>query len=303
MKQYSYFVKGRAIFGGYPNPEHIPKFLKLGVKYFVNLTVDGEKGTLNYDAENKIDYPIIDNQIPQNWNTFSIFLYKIYNIIISLKNDEKILIHCRGGHGRAGVVVSCLLCLIHKISPVEALKMTNEYYGQRKELKEKWRELGCPNSQKQKKFVLKFFEPIYFYKSYKTCATDGFSNFSLHPVFVDGLGIFPTSEAAYNAHKNLEDEKYIQKQINSKTPIISKRLGKTCKLRQDWELVRLSIMENIIRLKIQQNEAVKINLLNTGFRPIVESNKNDEFWGIGKEGHGLNMLGKILERIRLEYYR
>ena len=35
---------------------------------------------------------------------------------MSLVNNEKIYIHCKGGHGRAGLVVSCILCYTCRLS-------------------------------------------------------------------------------------------------------------------------------------------------------------------------------------------
>jgi len=73
-----------------------------------------------------------------------------------LTNNEKIYIHCRGGHGRAGLVVACILSSICKISAIEAIKQTNEFHNNRKIMKIRWRKLGSPQTKKQKDFISEF---------------------------------------------------------------------------------------------------------------------------------------------------
>jgi ribA/ribD-fused uncharacterized protein len=188
------------------------------------------------------------------------------------------------------------------IGSQEALRLTTEYHNKRAEMKEKWYSLGSPNCVRQRRFVIKFFEPIYFYKSYKKACTNGFSNFSQHNVRIPTLGLFPTSEAAFQAFKNVDDYWYVEKQKNAKTPLISKRLGESCVERREWKLLQTSIMEKVLKCKIEQNDEVHDNLIATGFRKIIHVNKNDSFWGVGLDGHGKNMLGVLLEKVRIEIY-
>ena len=71
---------------------------------------------------------------------------------VDLKHDEKIYIHCKGGHGRVGIAVASLLCYIKNISVEESLKLTNECHKKREIMKEKWRNIGSPQTYNQKKF-------------------------------------------------------------------------------------------------------------------------------------------------------
>jgi predicted NAD-dependent protein-ADP-ribosyltransferase YbiA (DUF1768 family) len=41
-------------------------------------------------------------------------------------------------------------------------------------------------------------------------------------------------------------------------------------------------------------------LLETGDREIIENSPVDSYWGIGPDGRGENMVGKILMRLRKE---
>ena len=83
---------------------------------------------------------------------------------------------------------------------------------------------------------------------------------------------------------------------------MSKYIGSKIKQREDWEDVKVDIMEKILQLKFDQHEDIRENLLNTWLRPIVDHTKDDSFWGDGGDGSGQNMLGKILTRIRNRYY-
>lgn len=79
----------------------------------------------------------------------------------------------------------------------------------------------------------------------------------------------------------------------------AKRKGKRIVLRDDWESVKLSIMEDLVTQKFNQ-EPFKTLLINTNDLVIQEGNSwGDTFWGIDlKTGIGQNHLGKILMKIR-----
>lgn len=162
MKRSSYFIKDKALFGGYPTQENVDFFESINVKYFVDLTFSGEKHIIPYKTTSEyLRYPIVDQCGPKDWNNFAQFIYTLSKIIFALEVDEKIYIHCKGGHGRAGVVVACLLCHIYKIGPSRALIKTKEYHNNRLEMRQKWRKLGSPQTKLQKSFVYNFFNPLY----------------------------------------------------------------------------------------------------------------------------------------------
>lgn len=70
--------------------------------------------------------------------------------------------------------------------------------------------------------------------------------------------------------------------------------------RPDWESVRLDVMREIIRAKHEQHQYVKVKLLETGDREIVEDSWRDDFWGTGPDGTGQNWLGKLWMELRDE---
>lgn len=51
-------------------------------------------------------------------------------------------------------------------------------------------------------------------------------------------------------------------------------------------------------LKMQQHPYIKDKLRESGNTPLAEFSKSDSYWGIGEDGNGRNMLGKIWESIR-----
>ena len=302
MDKCSYFLKDKAIFGSYPTQETVYDLEKKGVKYFINLTYPEEKLIKEYETNNNIiNFPIQDRKVPNDIISFSKLIVNISNIIKDLKENELIYIHCKGGHGRSGILVACLLCYIFKISPLESIELTTKYHNNRSNMKEKWREIGSPQTFFQKNFVCKTFKPIYFFKANKIGNSVGFSNFSLHDVNIDNLGTFHTSEAAFQTFKNRNNRDYVLKQQNTKSPFISKLLGSKIKNNDYFNKNKENIMYNILLQKFTQHSDIKQKLLESGLRPIIYTSKSDYFWGIGNNNTGRNILGKLLEKLRLHF--
>jgi ribA/ribD-fused uncharacterized protein len=303
MDRASYFIKDRAIFGSFPTQEAVDELENKGVKFFVNLTHNYEKKITPYVTNhNYITFPISDHRVPQDWKNFACFIIRISDIILSLKAGELLYIHCKGGHGRSGVVVACLLCHIFTMTPEQALEQTTKSHSRRSVMREKWRKLGSPQTFQQKNFVRKFFDPLHFYRAYLTGYTAGFSTFTMHRVFIDNIN-YPTSEAAIQAAKNPYNKDYVQKQQHARTPLISKNLGRKTEIREDWDKICDKIIYKITKCKFDQHNDIKENLLNTGLRPIIQHSKGDSYWGDGGDGTGQNRMGKILSVLREQYYR
>ena len=125
------------------------------------------------------------------------------------------------------------------------------------------------------------------------------SNFGNYPVCYKGI-LYKNSEAAFHAQKVFDP--LVQAQFSQLSPDAAKRLGRQVYLRPDWDDVRVQIMEEIVRAKIEQNYTVRNRLLETGDAYIEEGNTwHDTFWGVDlKTGKGENNLGKILMKIRKE---
>ena len=72
------------------------------------------------------------------------------------------------------------------------------------------------------------------------------------------------------------------------------------KRRKDWDEIKVGIMEELLRCKIEQNPYVKKKLLETKDYTIVEDSPKDSFWGWGEDRNGNNQLGKLWMKLRDE---
>lgn len=127
-------------------------------------------------------------------------------------------------------------------------------------------------------------------------------NFSPFAVRYDG-DLYPTAEAAYQAQKFLYAHPEIEEQIrHAASPHKAKQIAEEHRdlCRPDWDELKLLIMEDILRGKLQQHPYVRKKLLETGNMPIVEDSPKDSFWGIGFDRTGRNELGKIWMKLRDE---
>lgn len=295
MERSSYFIKNRAMFGSFPTQEAVEELENNGVRCFVNLTHSHERRITPYQTKYKyISFPITDHQVPEDRHEFSKLVISLVEIIYTLEKGELMYIHCKGGHGRSGVVVAAMLCYIFDMEPVDALEHTTSYHSNRKSMREKWRKIGSPQTYQQKNFIYQVCRPIYFYRAYKNGRTAGFSNFTTHEVSVPGLGVFPTAEAAIQAYKDPNNKNYVNSQIHARAPLHSKHLGNKADVRKDWSKVREHLTLQILRLKFDQHPYLKENLISTGLSLIVHRAKGDT--------NGSNILGKLLCRLRSKYY-
>lgn len=127
-----------------------------------------------------------------------------------------------------------------------------------------------------------------------------FSNFSSFAVEWKGR-LYPTSEHAYHSEK-FENE-VTKEQIRScRSAHDALKLAWSIKdqYRADWQDIKVSIMEEILKAKLEQHPYIKRKLLESGNREIVEDSWKDDFWGWGPNKDGQNQLGKIWMKLREE---
>jgi hypothetical protein len=279
MDRCSEFIKDKAFFGPYPSHEYVKEYEENGVKFFIDLTFSNEKNIVPYITNyTYINYPIPDRRIPTNWKKFSNLIVRIGNILKSLNSNEKIYIHCKGGHGRCGILVACMLCYLYNISPSEAIDKTTIYHNTRKNMKEKWKKIGSPQTRSQKHFVSKFFEPLFIYNNCNNFL-NGLNNLTDGKVTIPGVGTFLTATLAFNSFKSISDNDI---ETNK------------------WDDVKNSVMELILKYKFEQNTNIRYNLLQTGLRPIIVQSV-DLYWGKMND-IGLNILGQIITKLREQFY-
>lgn len=121
------------------------------------------------------------------------------------------------------------------------------------------------------------------------------SNFFKCEIKAFGL-IFQSVEHAYQAAKCFDIADRLK--FIGITAAEAKALGRTVKVRPDWEDVKINIMYNLLMQKFHDNKEFRALLDETGEELIVEGNTwGDTFWGVCN-GKGSNHLGILLMKIR-----
>lgn len=72
-------------------------------------------------------------------------------------------------------------------------------------------------------------------------------------------------------------------------------------MRPDWESVKIELMYRALRCKFSIYPHLNSMLLYTVGSALVEASPHDLFWGGGREGEGLNYLGRLLMQLRSEF--
>lgn len=143
-------------------------------------------------------------------------------------------------------------------------------------------------------------KPMQFYIH----GADVLDPFSAHKVEHIG-GIFQTAEHAYQAHKFFQchQPEVFGLICEAESPEEAKQIAfvHRSKRRRDWPLIKLDVMEDILRSMFERHRSVREVLaesLRTG-QDIVEASP-DLFWGTGSNCTGSNQLGKLWMKIRDE---
>ena len=127
-----------------------------------------------------------------------------------------------------------------------------------------------------------------------------FSNFSAHQVFLKDK-TWRTTEHYFQAQK-FPDTEHEENIRLAHSPKEAAEMGRDRRkpLRKDWEIVKDDVMREALRAKFTQHQDLRQILLDTNDAELVEHTKNDRYWGDGGDGNGLNMLGKLLMKLREE---
>lgn len=111
---------------------------------------------------------------------------------------------------------------------------------------------------------------------------------------VEGISV----EHLYQSEKTqvIEEREWV---LESDTPGIAKRRGRSVTMRSDWHDIKLEVMERLLRWKFSKDR-FKSLLLETDDAELIEGNHwHDYYWGMCN-GKGSNHLGKLLMKIRGE---
>ena len=129
-----------------------------------------------------------------------------------------------------------------------------------------------------------------------------FGNFEAFQIEWRGR-LWPTTEHAYQAAHFFDTDPELAETIYKArsaydTWILAKQNAN--KAPNNWEDIKISIMEDICRHKLQQHAYVQDKLRQTLDLEIVEDSPIDSFWGWGEDHKGRNELGKVWMRLRDE---
>ncbi|XP_058102513.1 riboflavin biosynthesis protein PYRR, chloroplastic isoform X2 [Magnolia sinica] len=155
---------------------------------------------------------------------------------------------------------------------------------------------------------------IFFYKTWDPYGA--FSNFSPHPLCMpDGDGGYakwPSVEHYYQAHKfvGVHDpmaRDCVEQIKSAKCPEEAARIGRSMQrkhpelVRPDWHTSKIDVMYGALKCKFSVYPHLNSMLLSTVGSVLVEASPHDLFWGGGREGEGLNYLGRLLMQLRSEF--
>lgn len=128
------------------------------------------------------------------------------------------------------------------------------------------------------------------------------SNFWRAQIRMRGV-IYPSTEHAFQAAKTLDmDERAKIAKLSSARE--AKHAGYKVKLRDDWEQIKLKVMEALVYFKFKNHPHLLDKLLATGDGQLIEGNTwHDNYWGVCScsKCHlkgGKNHLGHILMKVR-----
>jgi len=126
------------------------------------------------------------------------------------------------------------------------------------------------------------------------------SNFAPVPIRLENR----TYASVEHAYMSMKNHSSVWKDFCAQpgiSPGLVKKESRKIDLREDWELIKLSVMEDLVRIKFSSPK-YRDKLLATGNQNIQEGNRwNDKFFGIClKTGEGENHLGRIIMKIREE---
>lgn len=141
-------------------------------------------------------------------------------------------------------------------------------------------------------------DKILFYSSYE--ANGYLSNWYPASIFLKGK-IWPSSEHYYQAQKLVgTPNEEICRRLESPRLTFEYTRRPEIAVRPDWEDEKLNVMHDAVMAKFTQNPELKEKLLATGDLDIVENSPVDSFWGVGADGKGKNMLGRIIMQVRAQ---
>lgn len=296
-----FFITDKVAFGSYPTQDEVDLLEDKGVRYFINLTYTSEKRIKTYKTRyKKIAYPILDRRAPINWESFAIFIVYLRDTITNMCGDEKMYIHCKGGHGRSGLVAACLICEIFNEPSISSLQYIKKCHSSRLNMRDCWRWLGSPQTYCQKYFVNQFYNPLYICSANKV----GIKPFTIPQIVLSAFIQSFIYARRTGDEKEPETKMVVSasildniRKISNTIPVDSmEKLNKTKDpiipptVQEEQGIV--DALSTELYTYIEKDHELKTVLLKTGLRPIYDI-----------EDEELNVFGKALMQVRIGYFR
>lgn len=326
----------RIMVGGKPySDEDLQHLYDNDIKVFVNLTTSRElnsKQNFKYHLKLPSDiqfihFPIRDMLVEKDEPTMD-----LVRSIIRISQHNRIYIHCKGGHGRTGVIAGLIM---HEMCPDMSYTQVLEHIQKQHRTRKVKPNMSTPQTAiqfNQLHRIITGSSDIFFYDKQST--TYAFSNFYCHP---KGDVLFKdeqqrewfSTEAYYQAHKFIgtseKGNEYAEIIRTTSSPHFAYLLGnmggnirpnwkingtplkdiiktyKTCvTIRADWNDVKESIMREALVYKFGGNDTMRSILEDSSDHRLVEYSPRDSYWGTFWNRDGQNRLGLLLESVRKE---
>ena len=158
-------------------------------------------------------------------------------------------------------------------------------------------------------------DKLYYFSSSKV--NKWLSTFNIAEPFKYNGMEYSSVESAFHSQKVSDDDPKVEEYrlafstniSDVLTPIAAKKFGGKASfkvngftLRDDWDSVKLKIMEEITREYYMVNKGLIEKLIETGDKLLVHKGfRIDDFWGVNKNDEGNNNHGNILMKLREEF--
>lgn len=299
--------------------QRLEKFVAAGIRVFIDLTRPDDrngKGLRPYNpvlqrlAIDKglqltyISSPIRDQSAPTETQMSEILTL----INLFTMQQKPVYVHCWGGIGRTGTVVSCYLIEKKSLTARQAIDKMNLLRKDTPDARQ-----TSPQDPTQIALIDRWAirnqspnqpdaTPVLFYSKDKPYYN--FTNFAPYGFELDGY-YWQTSEHYFQAQKFVGTP-YFDKVREANSPREAFDLAHKFDAHKcaGWLQLRDGVMKKAVYRKFETNADIQAELLGTGNRLLVEDSKDkDEYWGNGADGKGKNMLGTILMEVREELRR
>ena len=156
----------------------------------------------------------------------------------------------------------------------------------RRELKEKWRKLGSPQTYVQKKFIYKSFHPVNMNMILKSI---------LNTKIESEIGCFSNIQECLKVYK----ETFIS---NKENPIFYKYQNRKNEIdKYNWNVIQDNIIKMLIYKVIETNTEIKELFMRTFLRPInISYIEQHLFWK--NQNIDTNKFAKLLTNVRTRLF-